>query len=204
MFGFWGSAYRINIVLKIIALLMGMSLILLGCSAKGPRGYLKPGVTSSSVSSVAVVRFDNISGHPDAEKKVVNILLTEFTRANLFKIAETGEVEKFLRTLRIRTTTELDSSKLQQLGEQLNVQAIIVGSVDEYELLNEKGTTVPVVGVNMRMLEVQTGDTLWVSSNTHDGNDWVTIFGFGKIISLSELAQIVISEMVDSLAQELK
>jgi hypothetical protein len=38
----------------------------------------------------------------------------------------------------------------------------------------------------------------------HDGNDWVTIFGFGKIISLSELAQIVISEMVDSLEKKLE
>jgi len=205
MFYFWVSLYRENIAEKIIALLaVGVSLSLLGCGAKAPRGYLKSGLTTSQIRSLAVLPFDNISGHPDAEKKVSNLLLTELARRELFKIAEMGEVENSLRSLRIRTTTEIDSSNLQKLGEQLNVQAIIIGSVDEYELRKEKSGTVPVVAINIRMLGVQTGDILWAISNAHDGNDWETIFGFGRIISLNELAQVTISEMVESLAQKLK
>jgi len=183
---------------------MGMSLSLLGCSAKTPRGYLKPGVTISQIKSLAVLSFDNISGHQDAGKKVVNLLLTELASTELFEIAEMGEVEKTLRSLRIRTTAELDSSRLRNLGEQLNVQVVIVGSVDEYELCQESGRTVPAVAISARMLQVQTGDILWAISHTRDGDDWETVFGFGRIISLSQLAQIVISEMVESLARKLK
>jgi TolB-like protein len=193
-----------NTVQKIIALVIGVLLSLSGCSAKAPRGYFKSGVTVSQISSLAVLPFDNISGHQDAGKKVVNLLLTELASTELFQIAEVGEVEKSLRSLRIRTTAELDLSKLQNLGEQLNVQAIIVGSVDEYEVRQERSGAVPVVAVSVRMLEVQTGDILWAISNAHDGNDWETVFGFGRIISLSQLAQIVVSEMVESLLQELK
>jgi TolB-like protein len=167
------------------------------------KGYLKPGVAVSHIRSLAVLPFDNISGHPDAGKKVVNLLLTELARTELFQIADVGEVEKSLRRLRIRTTAEIDLSKLQDLGEQLHVQVVIVGSVDEYEVRPVRNGTVPIVAINARMLEAQTGDILWAISHTHDGNDWETVFGFGRIISLSQLAQIVVSEMVESLVREL-
>jgi len=193
-----------NTAQKIIALAMGMLLSLSGCSAKAPRGYFKPGVTISQIKSLAVLSFDNISGYPDAGKKAVNLFLTELARTELFEIAEMGEVEKTLRSLRVRTTAELDLSKRQNLGEQLNVQVVIVGSVDEYELRQEGGRTVPVVAISARMLQVQTGDILWAVSHIHDGNDWETVFGFGRIISLSRLAQIVISEMVEFLVRELE
>lgn len=197
------SPIFMNTAQKIIALVMGVLLSLSGC-AKAPIGYLKPGVTVSQISSLAVLPFDNISGHPDAGKKVVNLLLTELASTELFEIAEVGEVEKCLRRLRIRTIAEIDLSKLQNLGEQLNVQAIMVGSVDEYEVRQERSETVPVVAISARILEVQTGDILWAISHIHDGNDWETVFGFGRIISLSQLAQIVLSEMVESLVQELQ
>jgi len=97
VFGVFVSSYRMNAAQKIIALAMGMLLSLLGCGAKAPIGYLKPGVTASQISSLAVLPFDNTSGHPDAGKKVVNLLLTELARTELFEIAEVGEVEKSLR-----------------------------------------------------------------------------------------------------------
>ena len=196
--------HRMDTAQKIIALVMVMSLSLLGCSTKAPRGYLKRGVTASQIRTIALLPFDNISGHPDAGKKVTNLLLTELANTEMFEIAEVGEVENTLRDLRVRTTAELNSSKRQNLGEHLNVRVIIVGSVDEYEARQARSGTVPVVSISARMLDVQTGDILWTISHTHDGNDWETVFGFGKIISLSQLAQIVISEMVESLVQELR
>ncbi|MFQ6039846.1 MAG: CsgG/HfaB family protein [Candidatus Poribacteria bacterium] len=204
MLGFGVALYRMDIASKIIALIVGVSLSILGCGGKSPKGYLKPGVTASQIRYIAVLPFDNISGHPDAGRKAVNLLLTELARTGLFEIAGVGEVEKSLRRLRIRTTAEVDLSKLKSLGEQLNVQAIVVGSVDEYEVRQEKSITIPIVAISARMLNVQTGDILWTISDTHDGRDWETVFGFGRIISLTELAQIVISEMVDSLVHELK
>lgn len=189
---------------KIAALIMGILLsILSGCAGTSVIGYLRPDVTTARIKSMAVIPFDNISGHPDAGKKVVNLLLTELVRAELFEIADMGEVESSLRRLRIRTTAEIDLLKLRDLGEQLNVQVIIVGSIDEYELRQERGGAIPIVAVNARMLDVKTGDILWTISHTHEGDDWETIFGFRRIISLSRLAQIVVSEIVESLEREL-
>ena len=189
---------------KIAVLIMVISLsILSGCAGTSVIGYLRPDVTAARIKSMAVIPFDNISGHPDAGKKVVNLLLTELVRAELFEIADMGEVESSLRRLRIRTTAEIDLLKLRDLGEQLNVQVIIVGSIDEYELRQERGGAIPIVAVNARMLDVKTGDILWTISHTHEGDDWETIFGFRRIISLSRLAQIVVSEIVESLEREL-
>ncbi len=55
--------------------------------------YLKPGLTVSDVKSIAVIPFDNISGYPDAGKKVLNLFLTELIHTELFEIKEMGEVE---------------------------------------------------------------------------------------------------------------
>ena len=189
---------------KIIALMIGLSLGLSGCGGKSVTEYLKPGLTAPYVKSLAVIPFDNFSGHPDADKKVINLLLTELVRTGMFQIADMGEVETALRMLRIRSISELDSSKLKGLKERLNVQTIMVGSVDEYELRQDKNAAVPVVAVNARMLDIQTGEILWAASQVHNGNDWETIFGFGRITSQSRLAQIVVSEMVESLVKELK
>jgi len=70
-------------------------------------------------------------------------------------------------------------------------------------LRQERGGAIPIVAVNARMLDVKTGDILWTISHTHEGDDWETIFGFRRIISLSRLAQIVVSEIVESLEREL-
>jgi len=187
------------LILVLIGLLIGLA----GCAKTYVQGYIKPDLNVSDVKSIAMLPFDNISGYQDAGKKVENLLLTELVRTEMFKIAEMGEVEKSLRNLRIRTTSEIDLDKLQKLGKQLNVQAVIMGSVDEYELRQERNETVPVVSITARMLDVQTGDIIWAISHTHDGNDRETVFGFGKIISLSRLAQIVISEMVENLTHGL-
>lgn len=188
---------------KITILLVGLSLCLSGCAKTPVRVYIEPGLTVSRVKSIAILPFDNISGHPDAGKKVVNLLLTELIRTELFELADMGEVENSLRSLRIRTIAEIDLEKLQAFKEQLGVQTVIVGSVDEYELRQEGSGTVPVIAVNARMLDAQTGDILWAVSHTRNGDDWETIFGFGRIISLSRLAQIVVSEMLESLTGEL-
>lgn len=186
-----------------IALIIGILLGLSGCAGTSVKGYLKPGVTISQIESVAVIPFDNLSQHPDAGKKVVNLLLTELVNTGLFRLADMGEVESSLRRLRIRTTAEIDLSKLKTLGDELDIQTIIVGSIDEYELRQGKAGLISVVSVNARMLDVGTGDILWAINNAHDGEDWETIFGFGKVISLSQLAQIVVSEMVEGLVQAL-
>lgn len=192
-----------NSAQKIAITLIGLSLCLLGCARTSVRGYIKPDLAVSHVTSIAVLPFDNVSGHPDAGKKIVNLFLTELVRTEIFKMADMGEVEDLLRSLRVRTIAEIDLAKLQAFKEQLSVQAVIVGSVDEYELRQERNGAVPIVAVNARMLDTQTGDILWAVSHTHDGDDWETVFGFRRIISLSRLAQIVVSEMLESLTDEL-
>jgi len=192
----------VGTAVKIIALVLGLSLSLMGCGAP-VKGYLKPGVTISDTKSLAVIPFDNNSGEPDAGRKVGNLLLTELVQKEMFRIADMGEVENSLRRLRIRTAAEMDLSKLKTLGEQLGVQVVIIGSVYEYDLRQVRGGAIPVVALSARMLDVQTGDILWAVSHTRDGNDWETVFGFGRIVSLSRLAGIVVSEMLGSLTDEL-
>ncbi len=192
-----------NAIQKIMTLIIVLSMSLSGCGGTSVIGYLKSGLTPEQIRSIAVLPFDNISGHPDAGRKVINLLLTELVRTELFRISDMGEVESYLRQLRIRTNAEIDMLKLKRLGEHFDVPAIIIGSIDEYELRQDRSETVLVVAISARMLDVKTGDIIWAVSHTHDGDDWETVFGFGRVISLSRLAQIVLSEIVESLVKGL-
>ena len=97
---------NIVVITRNIIILIVMSLLVLsGCARTASiKGYVKPGLVIAPmkpVDTIAIFPFDNISGHPDASKKVGNLLLTELVRMQSFRIAEIGEVENSLRTLRL-------------------------------------------------------------------------------------------------------
>ena len=84
----------VSIKTNIMVLVMGILIVLMGCAGPSVKGYLRPDVTTSRIKSIAVIPFDNISGHPDAGRKLNSLLLTELVRTELFKIADIGEVDE--------------------------------------------------------------------------------------------------------------
>ncbi|MFC1719123.1 hypothetical protein ACFL6S_36055, partial [Candidatus Poribacteria bacterium] len=85
-----------DIIRKMVILIMGALLALSGCSRTSVRGYVKSGLSvypMKAIENIAVFPFDNTSGHPDANKKIGNLLLTELVTKELFRIADIGEVE---------------------------------------------------------------------------------------------------------------
>jgi TolB-like protein len=173
-------------------------LIFISCT-QPPRIYLKPKTDISEFKRIAVLPFDNLSGVEDAGEKMTEIFIVELLRTGSFSVSEPGRVKKAVMEKRIRTTRDLDIEDARWLGENLEVDLILVGSVLEFSVEESTNKKVPMVTVIARMVKADSGVTVWAAYQSRQGDDKESIFGWGRVASLSKLAHLVASEMLQFL-----
>jgi TolB-like protein len=171
----------------------------LSCCPRLPRIFVRPGTTISELPRIAVLPFDNLTGEEGAGEKITEIFTMELMRLGRFEVAEPGRVKKATKERRIRTTRDIDLDAAKWLGEILNLDLILVGSVLDFETQESQNKQVPVVTVTLRLVHANTGMTLWAAYRSRKGDDGETLFGWGRITSLSQLANAVASEMLQTL-----
>ncbi|VAV83146.1 hypothetical protein MNBD_DELTA01-287 [hydrothermal vent metagenome] len=154
---------------KLILILLLLTVA--GCGGKVVR-YINPEANFSYIRKVAILPFNNLSSDRYAGEKVRAALTVDLLSRMTFEVMEQGEVSKVL-TLVMRATgaeegmvLELDKETLKLLGERLGVQAVILGSVDDYESRRDGG----VVSVSVRMLDTSSGLILWQAKASATGS----------------------------------
>ena len=177
-------------------------LILLGCG-KTTRVYLRTDTRISRLEQVAILPFDNISGEADAGEKVRNVFLTGLYNLGVLGVVESGEVERFLLEERLRSTAQLNTEIIQKMGKKLKVDGIILGAVQEYKYTRIGNEDVPVVSISIRIVDTGTGSIIMAVTHSRAGNDREKVFGLGRIRTLSQMTDIVIDELLNSLAVKL-
>jgi TolB-like protein len=173
-------------------------LVFLSC-AHPPRIYLSPQTDLSEFKKIAVLPFDNLSGEEDAGEKMTEIFTIELLRMGSFSVAEPGRVKKAVMEKRIRTTRDVDIEAAKWLGENLEVDLILAGSVLEFSIQESANKKVPMVTVISRLVQADSGVTVWAAYQSRQGDDKESLFGWGRITSPSQLAHLAVSEMLQSL-----
>jgi TolB-like protein len=79
-------------------------------------------------------------------------------QTNLYQVAERGEIEKVLRERGFAASTGMDKTALREVGNFLQVDGIILGSVSNYNRFN--------LGFTARLVSVKSGLVLWSISQT--------------------------------------
>jgi TolB-like protein len=154
------------------------------------------------VKRVAVLPFDNLAREINAGERVTHVFITALHRQRVVQILELGEVERFLIRNRIRSTSQVDLRLLSAMGRELGVDAVLLGIVDEYGYRVMSGEQIPVVGVSLRLLDTRTGGILLAASYSRSGMDSETVFAMGRIRSLTQLTDRVVTDMVEKLSEE--
>src|SRR3990172_10467224 len=109
-------------------------LVASGCSSlHGERDSGTVDRKNGNAMRVAVLPFYNISGAKEADKIVYNIYVTELFKSGRFNIEEPGNVRQFLIQERAVTVGEMEIERLQILGKRLKVDAVITGTVEEFD-----------------------------------------------------------------------
>lgn len=182
------------------AVLLVVLLALTGCGASVVR-YINPDANFSYIKKVAVLPFNNLTNDRYAGEKVRAALTVDLLSRRVFDVMEQGEVSKVL-TLVLRATgaeegmvLELDKETLKLLGERLGVQAVILGSVDDFEDRRSGG----IVSLSVRMLDTSSGIILWQAKATASGGSiWRRMLGL-EGVDTSTLTRKAVKEALDTL-----
>ncbi|MFQ5899967.1 MAG: hypothetical protein ACE5IH_00220 [Thermodesulfobacteriota bacterium] len=149
------------------------------------------------VKRIAILPFDNTSGRRDAGKIVANIFNSEFIKNQTFEVVEPGNINKFLIEEGVINIGEIDIQRLRLLGKRFGIDAVIVGTVEEF-YDGIKGT-VPVVSITARMVRTDDGIILWPAYKKKRGDDSMVPFDFGKIRSVTSLTQSIVKDMLEEI-----
>ncbi|MEK6531674.1 MAG: hypothetical protein AABZ23_04175 [Deltaproteobacteria bacterium] len=156
-------------------------------------------VDSTKIKKVAVFPFYNITKARDADKVISNILVAELHKDGRFIVEEPGNIVHFMVAEKVSTVGEIEVDRLKILGRRLGVDAIIVGTIEEYDDGASSGQT-PVVSIASRMVDSHEGRLVWSASIKRRGDDYIKVFDIGKARTIAALVQKTVQEMIGSIA----
>lgn len=175
------SFFRLGKKTFCVLLLMGVSLGLAGCGFPfmgKSKAFVRENVDFGFVQKIAVLPVENNSKDEFAPELVRDITITRILAMKLFDVTDKGLVDSFLREEAIDPGKPLDVSTIKRLGQKLNVQSLLLTTLD-IAADSRKGTmSYPEVSVTLRLLEVETGLVIWQAGGHQSGDSvWRRLFG---------------------------
>lgn len=177
----------------IVIVLLGPMMLNVSCQSQ--QSFVKGDRIHSRARFVALLSFVNLTSTPQAGKIVTDLMASELYSVPNFKMMEQTEIHDKLKTSKYYNDVEysnsiLDNVSAREIGKLLGVDTVIFGSVSEYRYKMDL-SEVPVVGINVRLLDVESGEILWTASKSKTGrNAWLVKD------SLNSLAQKACHELV--------
>ena len=150
-----------------------------GCGKSIHRTYVRENVDMGFVDRIAVLPLENNSNEKFISERVRNAIATQLLSRKLFDVVDKGLVDNALQEEALEAGKPVDLNTLKRLGQRLNVQAFIVGSVDDAETSRKGSYSYPVMSLTLRMIETNAGAVLWQSNSYRSADSfWGRFFGF--------------------------
>lgn len=153
----------------------------------------------SKAKRVAILPFSNLSGRVLASEIVNDVFVAEMFKLGKFNIEEPGNIHEYMIKEGMLSIGEIDVENLKMMSERLGLDAVIVGTVEEFDEGLNRFPKVPVVSITARMVEPASGKVIWTAKNKRSGEDYAEVFGVGTVRSITTLTQLVVSEMIRSI-----
>lgn len=181
-------------------LLLGLA----GCAAPG-RLYVNPEADMSFYSRIAVLPFDNLSGDRHASARVTRAFITELIISERYEVVEPEEFRAALSRIGgdpSVSTGLYDSNKLREGAQSVKATGILRGAVTEYQMMRQGSDQVPVVGFDVQLIDVATGNIVWRLSAMKKGRGRIPVLGGPNTLTLARITQDVCIDAVARLERE--
>jgi TolB-like protein len=131
--------------------------------------FTNPAFDFAFVERVAVLPLENLSNEKQAGARATRMLITDLLSTGAVDVVEPGDVRTALSRLQGIQMTAPSGEHIKALGAALQVQAIIIGSVTQSESLRSGTVLIPVVTIDLHMLETETAAAVWAATHTEKG-----------------------------------
>lgn len=173
-----------------------------GCAiANRPPVYLHPTYDFSVLKRAAVLPFENLTPDQTAGEKIRKVVVSELLAGGVLDVVEPGQVNRVLAQQGIQTPQALLPADIKKLGAALDVQALILGSVETFERISQGAVSTGEVSITLRAVDVMSGTIVWSVSDRAGGVGLTgRLFGLGGV-GLSEAASQAARKAVRTLFQ---
>lgn len=131
--------------------------------------FTNPQFDFGFVEKVAVLPLENLSKDNQSGERATRLLITELLASGSVEVVEPGELRAAMQRLKVDRTTPT-TEQIVALGKELQVQAVLTGSVAESDTLRSGSVLVPVVTLDLHMVETESGQTVWAATHTERGS----------------------------------
>jgi len=179
------------------------ALALTGCAAPG-RLYVNPEADMSFYNRIAVLPFDNLSNDRFAAARVTRALVTELVISGRYEVVEPEEFRVALSRIGGEANAQglYDMAKLKQGAQSVQATGILRGAVTEYQMMRVGSDQVPVVGFDVELIDVATGNIVWRLSTMKKGRGRIPVVGGPNALTLSRVTQDACVDAVGQLERE--
>ncbi|MBU4262710.1 MAG: penicillin-binding protein activator LpoB [Proteobacteria bacterium] len=152
--------------------------ILTGCSGKTTVSFMREDVTLDFVNRISVLPLENNTEQKYAAELARDVINTEILAMNIFDVVDKGITDSVLHEEAIDPGSPVSQLMLSRLGQRLNVQSIMIGSVDMAGDKRIGSVIVPEMSLTLRLIEIKSGIVLWQASGHYAGDSVVgRLFG---------------------------
>jgi hypothetical protein len=153
----------------------------------------------SSVRSVAVMPFANLSRDQGAGDRVRDVFSTSLFASGSVYVVPAGDVARAAATSGLVNSSGPTSEEVIRLGKLLKIDAIVTGVVKEYGEVRSGTASANVAALSAQMQEVGTGKVVWSATTTKGGiGTSERLFGGGGQ-PLEKVTQEAVDDLLDKL-----
>lgn len=173
-----------------------------GCAiGNRPPVYIHPSYDFSVIKRAAVLPFENLTSDQTAGEKVRKVVVSELLAGGVIDVVEPGQVNRVLAQQGVQAPQALLPAEIKKLGAALDVQALILGSVETFERVSQAAVSSAEVSITLRAVDVASGTIVWSVSERAGGVGLAgRLFGLGGV-GLSEAAGLAARQAVRTLFQ---
>lgn len=144
--------------------------------------FLRDEVDLTAVARVAVVPFENNSKEQFAPERVRGMAITEILAQGLFDVVDKGLVDSACREEAVDLSKgPMDAGVMKRLGQRLNVQAFLMGSIDQAGDVQRGPNSYPALAMTLRLVDTHSGMIFWQASGSRTGDSLgKRLFGLGS------------------------
>jgi len=153
--------------------------------------YVSPRARKLHIEKVAIMPFKAPTELIGAS--VSDMFVTDCLRAGRYELVERGQMAQVLGEAEL-ALAGLSASSAAEVGNMMGADAVIIGTVDEYGTVAQRGKTLPVVGISARMIDCKSGKIVWSVDLAERASSYK--------ITLPEHARDLVHEMMAALYQK--
>ncbi len=171
-----------------------------GCGTPVTR-FVHPQADFSFYESVGIVPFESLGQDRLAGEKVSSVFFTELLTREFAAVREPGQFASAIQRIRGTGISNLpwSAADLVRLGKEAGVQGVFMGIVRDYEMTSVGRSAYPLVAIEVRLLDVETGNLVWSASITRRGGPTMPFTGWREIHTLGELTTAVCRDLLQTL-----